>query len=77
MLVSRSSRLDTRGVRVVTNVRRDAMDADARAGRAARLADGEVVWSWRPLAGAKHASDELAGDGDSEVMDTEESAKQR
>jgi hypothetical protein len=49
------SRLEQRGVRVVTNVGRDAMDADARAGRAARLADCEVVWSWRPWAGAKRA----------------------
>ena len=47
MLMIRLSRLDTRGVRVVTNVGRDAMDADARAGRAARLADCEVVWSPR------------------------------
>ena len=48
----------SRGVRVVTDVGRDAMDANALAGRAARLADGEVVWSWRPLAGAKSVDDD-------------------
>jgi hypothetical protein len=42
-----------RGERVVTYVGRDAMDADALAGRAARSADGEGVWSWHPWAGAK------------------------
>jgi hypothetical protein len=38
-------------------------------------ADGQVVWSWRPWAGAKVAGDDdPATDGDSEVMDTGESA---
>jgi hypothetical protein len=37
---------------IVTNVRRDAMDAKARATSAAE-ADCEVVWSWHPWAGAK------------------------
>jgi hypothetical protein len=27
-------------------------------------ADGQVVWSWRPWAGAKFASDDLTNDGD-------------
>ena len=54
----------SRDVRVVTDVGRDAMDANALAGRAARLADGEVVWSWHPSAGAKPVDDKSAGDGD-------------
>ena len=39
------------------------------------IADGEAVWSWHPLAGAKLATmlSHRAGDGDYEVMDTEES----
>ena len=49
------SRLGKRGVRVVTNVGRDAVDAGSVARRAAVRADGEVVWSWRPDAGAKVA----------------------
>jgi hypothetical protein len=36
------------------------MDETARATSAA-VADGEVVWFWRPLAGVKSAG---AGDGD-------------
>ena len=71
------SRLDQRGVRVVTNVGRDAMDADARAGRAAQSADGKVVWSWRPWAGAKSAGDDLQATVTNKVMDTGESTKQR
>ncbi len=39
-----------------------------------RDADGEGVWSWRPLAGAKHAV-KAAGDGDYEVTDTGESSQ--
>jgi hypothetical protein len=54
---------------------RDAMDAKARATSAAE-ADGQVVWSWRPWAGAKFAGDDPAGDGDYEVTDTGESTKQ-
>ncbi|HXE06042.1 MAG TPA: hypothetical protein VN579_08655 [Bryobacteraceae bacterium] len=40
-------------------------------------ADGEVVWSWRPVAGAKLATMHAhrAGDGDNKVRLTEESAK--
>jgi hypothetical protein len=38
-------------------------------------ADDEIVWSWRPWAGAKSAGDEPAGDGDYEVTDTGESTK--
>src|SRR5579864_3318040 len=37
---------------------------------------GEGVWSWHPWAGAKSASDDLADDGDYEVMDTGESAQE-
>ena len=40
----------------------DAMDAAARETNVAK-ADGEVVWSWRPKAGAKFA-DALHGAGD-------------
>ena len=36
-------------------------------------ADGKIVWSWRPWAGAKVAGDEPATDGDYEVTDTGES----
>ena len=39
-------------------------------------ADGQVVWSWRPWAGAKFAGDDLASDGDYEVTDTGEITKQ-
>jgi hypothetical protein len=40
-------------LRIVTNARRDAMDADRVARRATCDADSKVVWSWRPWAGAK------------------------
>ena len=40
----RASRLDKRGVRVVTNVGRDAMDAEVPLTSGAE-ADGEIVWS--------------------------------
>jgi hypothetical protein len=50
-----SSRLTMRGGRVVTIARRDAVDAGGIVRRAMRAADGEVVWSWHPLAGAKLA----------------------
>jgi hypothetical protein len=46
------SRLDKRGVRVVTNVERDAVDAKVLSTNGIN-ADGEVVWSWRPDAGVK------------------------
>jgi hypothetical protein len=48
MIIVMTFRLGKRGERVVTIVGRDAMDADALARRAARLADGEGVWAWRP-----------------------------
>jgi hypothetical protein len=44
-----------RGVRVVTNVRRDAMDAGGVGATSDMAADGEIVWSWRSDAGAKIA----------------------
>src|SRR6516165_53703 len=59
MCIFAASRLDMRGVRVVTDVEagcdgrgryRTTSDADA---------DGEVVWFWHPLAGAKSAGDDL------------------
>jgi hypothetical protein len=48
------------------------MDAAARATSAAD-ADDEIVWSWRPWAGAKVAGDDPANNGDCEVTDTGES----
>src|SRR5690349_18081172 len=45
-----------RGVRVVTNVERNAVDVGGAARRAAFCTDGEVVWSWRAHAGAKPAA---------------------
>jgi hypothetical protein len=68
------SRLGKRGERVVTIVRRDAMDARHIIRRGMWSADGEGVWSWYPWAGAKSARP-IAGDGDYEVMDTGESAQ--
>ena len=56
---SAPSRLDKRGVRVVTNAGRDAVDAVGVARRAALEAEGEVVWSWRPDAGAKFLRSKL------------------
>ena len=38
------------------------------------FADDEIVWFWRPWAGAKSASDDLANDGDYNVTDTGKSA---
>ena len=43
----------TRGVAHVTNARWDAVDEVAREDERKLIADGEVVWSWRPDAGAK------------------------
>jgi hypothetical protein len=45
-------RTDTRGVRVVTNVERNAVD-ESMLKTCGIEADGEVVWSWRAHAGAK------------------------
>jgi hypothetical protein len=39
------SRLNKRGVRVVTNVERDAMDAAVSLDERRSFADGKVVWS--------------------------------
>ncbi|MGH6779300.1 MAG: hypothetical protein ACRECL_15040 [Bradyrhizobium sp.] len=49
------SRSDKRGGRVVTNAGRDAMDVKAPTDERRLFADGEDVWSWHPLAGAKFA----------------------
>jgi hypothetical protein len=57
------SRLDKRGVRVVTNVERDAMDAAVSLDERRPFADGEVVWSWRPDAGVKFSRIFRASDG--------------
>jgi hypothetical protein len=46
---------------IVTNARRDAMDAEVPLTSGAE-ADGEIVWSWRPDAGVKSAI-RSAGDG--------------
>jgi hypothetical protein len=54
-----SSRLGKRGVRVVTNVGRDAMDAGGVDTTSDAAADGEIVWSWRSDAGAKLAGYDL------------------
>ena len=40
-------------LRNVTNARWDAVDAEACEDERKMIADGEVVWSWRPGAGAK------------------------
>ena len=50
------------------------MDAGRVARRAAWFVDDEIVWSWRPWAGAKSAR-RVAGDGDYEFTDTGESTK--
>jgi hypothetical protein len=59
------SRLGKRGVRVVTNVGRDAMDAGGVNATSDMAADGEIVWSWRSDAGVKFANTltRLADDG--------------
>jgi len=38
---------------IVTNARWDAVDAGRGERRTPGIADGEVVWSWRPDAGVK------------------------
>ena len=40
------------------------------------LSDGQVVWSWRPWAGAKLVDDDRQATVTKKVMDTGESAKQ-
>jgi hypothetical protein len=47
------SRLDQRGVRVVTDVGCGMRWTRQRRKTSGGFADGEVVWSWRPDAGAK------------------------
>jgi hypothetical protein len=49
------SRLDERGERVVTNVRRACDGRGWRRRTSGAIADGENVWFWRPDAGAKFA----------------------
>jgi hypothetical protein len=50
------SAADGRGVRVVTNVVRNAVEGLCR-GTCGMVADGEVVWSWRAHAGAQVGDD--------------------
>ena len=52
-----------RGGRVVTNARRDAVDAEVSHDERHSFADGEAVWSRRPKAGVKFEGPEPAGDG--------------
>ena len=58
------SRLVQRDGRVVTNVEAGCDGRESRVRRTLARTDGEVVWSWRPDAGAKSATlTKLAGDG--------------
>jgi hypothetical protein len=66
------SRLTEGRLEIVTDARRDAVDADALLTNGAE-ADGEVVWSRRPDAGVKFAL-RSAGDGGYQARYTEESA---
>ena len=66
------SRLTEGRLEIVTDARRDAVDADALLTNGAE-ADGEVVWSRRPDAGVKFAL-RRAGDGGYQARYTEESA---
>jgi hypothetical protein len=77
MIIVTASRLGKRGVRVVTNAGRDAMDADHIVRRAMWDADCEGVWSWHPWAGAKPADDDRWATVTNKVMDTGESTQQR
>src|SRR5579872_2605890 len=52
-----SFRAGTRGVRVVTNVVRNAVDVKALPDERRLFTDGEVVWSWRPKALAPSSSE--------------------
>src|SRR5689334_9057632 len=61
------------------NVRRDAVDASSDAHVFVRTngaaADGEVVWSWRPDAGAKSCGHDPRGDGGKKARFPRESTK--
>ena len=71
-----SSRLDERGVRVVTNAGRGC-DGRARCRTTSGAsADGQVVWSRSPDAGVKLADDESEGDGGYQARHSRESTKQ-
>ena len=60
----RPSRLVQRDGRVVTNVEAGCDGRESCVRRTLACTDGEVVWSWRPDAGAKSAMlTKLAGDG--------------
>ena len=62
-------------LRNVTNARWDAVDAEACEDERKVLADGEVVWSWRPGAGAKFVRSKLLRDDGGNKPVTGESAK--
>ena len=68
------SRLDKRDVRVVTNVRQDAMDVILAARRAAWTRTAKACGPGAPRLALSARGDDLAGDGD-KVMDTGESSK--
>src|SRR5262249_50249357 len=55
--------------------KRDAMDATCRK-TCGHGADGQVVWSWRPWAGARPVDDDRQVTVTNKVMDTGESTKQ-
>ena len=62
-------------LRNVTNARWDAVDAALAKTNAKMLADGEVVWSWRPGAGAKFVRSKLLRDDGGNKPVTGESSK--
>jgi hypothetical protein len=66
-----------RGVRVVTDFECGMRWTQHCRGTNDSDADGEAVWSWRPVAGAKLATmhSHRADDGDNKVWFTEESAE--
>jgi hypothetical protein len=63
VVCSQPSRLDQRGVRVVTDVGCGMRWTLWRRKTSGAIADGEDVWSWRPDAGAKVCGGHLRNDG--------------
>jgi len=74
-----SSRLDCRGAfgQSSPDVERGMRWTRAHCQTCNAGVDGEVVWFWRPWAGAKSASDDLQMTVTNKVMDTGKSTKQR
>jgi hypothetical protein len=64
MISSAPSRLDKRDVRVVTNVRQDAMDVVLVARRAAWTRTAKACGPGAPRLALSARGDDLAGDGD-------------